>query len=120
MGHDGVFVVSEGDVEEYVKLHCPQVLRLNRKFLCQGFDARNFGESKGLGFNRVLIFPYTGIRNWIQTGEGRHIKGSAPKVYVAVTRARQSVAFVFDGVCRLKDIQVFKTQASDRDSQIDS
>jgi DNA helicase-2/ATP-dependent DNA helicase PcrA len=56
-GHDGVFVVSSADVAAYVERYHPQVLRLDVKTDCQGYPAMNFGESKGLTFERVLIFP---------------------------------------------------------------
>jgi DNA helicase II / ATP-dependent DNA helicase PcrA len=95
-GHDGVFLVSAQSVPEYSKNFCPQVLRLDRKTDCNGYSAMNFGESKGMTFERVLIFPHKAGRKWLASGNYDHVKGSIAKMYVGVSRARHSVAFVFD------------------------
>lgn len=97
-GHDGIFVIPTSAVEEYVKRFQPQVLRYDRRTRCGSLDenARNFGECKGLTFNRVLIFPNGSATKWLTTGKYSHIEASAAKIYVAITRARHSVAFVMD------------------------
>ncbi|MCI5146590.1 MAG: RNA helicase [Candidatus Electrothrix sp. AR3] len=56
--HLGVFVVRSDNVEAYLKKYQPTILRASRssqKTLCNGREAFNFGEAKGMGFNRVLI-----------------------------------------------------------------
>ena len=99
-GHDGVFLVSSADVGEYVKRFAPQVLRYSAATKCDPYEAMNFGESKGLTFERVLIYPHGPARKWLASGDIRHVERSATKMYVAATRARYSVAFVHDGnVC---------------------
>ncbi|WP_332752338.1 UvrD-helicase domain-containing protein [Sphingomonas sp. RB1R13] len=95
--HDGVFLVASADVDEYVKHFSPQVLRHNVKTLCGPHDALNFGEAKGLTFPRVLIFPHGGAKSWLASGKLSFVEKSAARMYVAATRARYSVAFVFDG-----------------------
>lgn len=57
-GHDGIFFVSSSQVSTYVKSYEPQVLRLRVTTDCFGLPAMNFGESKGMTFDRVLIFPH--------------------------------------------------------------
>jgi DNA helicase-2/ATP-dependent DNA helicase PcrA len=57
----------------------------------------NFGESKGLTFERVLIYPHGPARSWLALDVISHVEKSATKMYVAITRAKYSVAFVFDG-----------------------
>jgi DNA helicase-2/ATP-dependent DNA helicase PcrA len=94
--HDGVFLVSDLSVPAYVEKYRPQVLRLDRRTLCNGYAAMTFGESKGMTFDRVLIFPHGKGRQWLGSGKYDHVKDSAAKIYVGVTRARHSVAFVFD------------------------
>jgi DNA helicase-2/ATP-dependent DNA helicase PcrA len=94
--HDGVFSVAENAVEEYVERFSPQVLRYNKKAKSYGYDALNFGSAKGLQFGRVLIVPTEPIKNYLETGDLRHLT-SKDRLHVAVTRARHSVAFVFDG-----------------------
>ena len=53
----------------------------------------NFKVSKGRSFERVLIVPTTGIQNFLSRGKFLE-PGPAANFYVAVTRARQSVAIV--------------------------
>jgi len=103
-GHDGVFVIPRADVAQYVTTYGPQVLRLDRRTKCEGHHARNFGESKGMTFDRVLIFPHKSGRGWLSSGDFQHVAKSAAKLYVGVTRARHSVAFVYDGVVNLPGV----------------
>ena len=105
--HDGVFAVRSVHVEEYRKRYRPQVLRRDRRFGA-GLDAENFGMVKGLGFERVLIVPYSGITKWLGTGDRNHVAGSAEEVYVAITRAYQSVAIIHDGNVVLPGISIFR------------
>ncbi len=95
--HDGVFLVAENAVEEYVQRLSPQVLRYNKRAKSYGCEAINFGIAKGLQFERVLIVPTGPIKEYLKTGDLKHLKTSKDKLHVAVTRARHSVAFVFDG-----------------------
>ena len=67
----------------------------------------NFGDSKGMTFERVLIFPHKKGQHWLRTGDLSHIEGSASKLYVGITRARHSVTFVFDGDCALVEVSHF-------------
>ncbi len=96
-GHDGVFLVGSADVDEYVARYAPQVLRYNAKTSCGSHEAINFGEAKGMTFPRVLIFPHGGAKKWLASGSLTAVEKSVARMYVAVTRARYSVAFVYDG-----------------------
>lgn len=73
------------------------MLRLDRRTACSEQLAMNFGESKGMTFERVLIFPHKGAVEWLTSGNFSKVSGSAAKMCVGITRARTSVAFVFDG-----------------------
>jgi DNA helicase II / ATP-dependent DNA helicase PcrA len=101
--HQGVFAVRASHIEDYIKAYNPVILRWDRrtKKFCDGRTVYNFGESKGLDFERVLIIP-----------PGRHAKflcgdttafddaktdDSRNKLYVGITRARYSVAFIHEG-----------------------
>jgi hypothetical protein len=95
-GHDGVFLVATKNVTEYVRSFQPQCLRYNalagRAF---DLDYLNFKVSKGVTFERVLIVPTGPIAKFITSGI--HLEAnSASSFYVAVTRARQSVAIIMD------------------------
>lgn len=67
----------------------------------------NFGESKGLTFDRVLIFPHGLGKKRLASGDLKHVKDSAAKMYVGVTRARHSIAFVFDGLSGIPGAQAY-------------
>jgi DNA helicase-2/ATP-dependent DNA helicase PcrA len=105
--HDGVFVVAPAHISTYMNRFAPQVLRLDKKTACQELSAMNFGEAKGLTFDRVLIFPHGLGRKWLGSGNLKHVEKSAAKLYVGVTRARYSLAFVFDGNTPIPGVQVY-------------
>lgn len=93
--HDGVFFLKPQDVEAYVSRYAPLVLR-HSTASAKHFDhlePMNFGESKGLGRERVLILPTSAIEAFLQRGTAL-TESQAARFYVAVTRAQQSVAIV--------------------------
>jgi len=110
-GHDGVFIVPTGMVADYVRQFTPQVLRLDKKTPCDNLAAMNFGESKGLTFDRVLIFPHGLGKKWLETGGLKHVEKSVAKMYVGATRARHSLAFVFDGVAKIPGAKAYSWTA---------
>lgn len=91
--HQGVFLVQASDVEAYVKEFAPQALRWNKTETARGLPVRNFGQSKGLTFPRVLIFATGKMEQYMSTGTAL-AEGTIPRFYVAATRARHSVAIV--------------------------
>ena len=94
--HDGVFLVSTQHVTEYVRIFKPQCLRHS---VSSGktfdLDYLNFKVSKGMTYERVLIVPTAPIAKFIASGVYLEAS-SASSFYVAVTRAKQSVAIVLD------------------------
>ncbi|MBY5708092.1 UvrD-helicase domain-containing protein [Rhizobium leguminosarum] len=102
--HDGVFAIRPDEVSEYYRKFNPQVLRLSVKTDCAGLPAMNFGESKGMTFDRVLIFPHKKALKWLETGSYDHVDGVRPELYVGVSRARHSVTFVYDGEIALESV----------------
>jgi ATP-dependent DNA helicase UvrD/PcrA len=95
--HDGVFLVAENTVDEYFLHYHPQVLQHNKKAKPSGYPALNFGVAKGMECDHVLIVPTGPIKKFLKTGDPGPLKGKE-KLHVAITRARHSVAFVYDGV----------------------
>jgi len=95
--HAGVFLVAETAVTKYVERFGPQVLRHDKRTKSYGCEAMNFGIAKGLQFDRVLIVPTVPIKKYLETGDVEHVKKARDKLHVAATRARYSIAFVFDG-----------------------
>lgn len=96
-GHDGVFFVRPTDVDEYIRRYHPTQLRdritVSVNSTCEVY---NFGESKGLTFSRVLIYPTKPILDWIKDNNSHLAFQSRSKFYVAVTRAEHSVAILYD------------------------
>jgi DNA helicase-2/ATP-dependent DNA helicase PcrA len=103
-GHDGVFLVPEESVGEYISKYSPMILRYDKTTNCCNYGAINFGDSKGLESARVLIFPNGPIRKYLATGDSEYVKRSRAKFYVAITRAKYSVAFVYSGQCKKERI----------------
>lgn len=105
--HLGIFTVKPADAKAYLAKYDPVILRLGRNTrpdLCEGKRAHNFGEAKGMGFDRVFIVttePYAkflaGDRTDIDDGKTDRSKNA---LYVAITRARYSVAFLYDGALK--------------------
>lgn len=94
--HDGVFAVRRGDIESYMDTYDVQPLRYNRRTKCERGEPLNFGASKGMTFERTLIYPHGPLREFLLTGTLEKAGKEIEKIYVAVTRARQSVAFVVE------------------------
>ncbi|MCB0742554.1 MAG: UvrD-helicase domain-containing protein [Ignavibacteriae bacterium] len=95
--HDGVFLVRPVDVNEYLKTYSPVQLRENIKTeVNQNYRVMNFGESKGLSFDRVLIYPTNPILKWFADNNSELAVTSRSKLYVALTRARYSVGIICD------------------------
>ncbi|MFI7434260.1 UvrD-helicase domain-containing protein [Micromonospora haikouensis] len=92
-GHDGVFKVAEDDVLAYVAKYSPKVLRDRVTASTLGLPAMNIGLSKGSTFDRVLIFPTQPMLKYLRTADLAALR-AFDRLYVAVTRARHSVAFV--------------------------
>lgn len=93
-GHDGVFLVRQGDVERYFDTFAPQTLQWSKAGAARVGCPLNFGDSKGMTFERVLIYPHAKFQKFLKTGQMELEGQSKTKTYVAVTRARQSVAVV--------------------------
>lgn len=92
-GHDGIFQISSSAVDEYIGKFNPKVLRYDKRIDTQGHDAINIGVSKGRTYDRVLIFPTKKMLKYLDTQRPSDA-GDITKLYIAVTRARHSVAFV--------------------------
>ena len=90
--HSGIFLVMESDVSAYARYE-PQALRWDKRNKALGLAALNFGQSKGLSFDRVLVFPTSPISKYLESGIQLEA-GSKSRLYVGITRARHSVAFV--------------------------
>lgn len=94
-GHDGIFLVRERDVEAYLHAFAPMQLRYSRRTsVSDSRTVMNFGESKGLTFERVLIYPTKTFVGWLKDGTTELKPDVRAKCYVALTRARSSAGIV--------------------------
>lgn len=91
--HQGIFLIKEEHVNMYCKKYKP-VIRLHYKEA--EHPDLNYGASKGLGFDRVLIYPTDKIKTYLKTGNLAEIETIKAKFYVSITRARHSVGIVCD------------------------
>lgn len=99
--HLGAFIVKQSDVTDYISAFDPMVLRWNvrsgTKILPSTARCYNFGSSKGLGFDRVLILPAESQISFVLGNMDPFAEGSETaqnKMYVAITRARYSLGFI--------------------------
>jgi len=94
--HDGVYLVRTEHVYEYFARYNPQCLR-NSKTSAKHLDLpfQNFKAVKGATYERVLIAPTQNIEKFIKK-ETPLESTAATAFYVAVTRAKQSLAIIVD------------------------
>jgi len=90
--HEGIFLIKEEDIKEYCEKYSPTILRFNKAI----YPELNFGKSKGLSFDNVLVYPTDKIREYLKEGNISKIETVKAKFYVALTRARYSVGIVCD------------------------
>ena len=93
--HDGLFYVKNENLKKYLNRYKPVVL-VYGKNSCNDLEisikTMNFGISKGLTFDRVLIKPTEKIMNFLKYGSIP--EKAKEKLYIAITRARYSVGFI--------------------------
>lgn len=90
---EGIHAVKNADIDQYCRSFVDGVQILHYKNSL--YPDLNFGESKGKSFGRVLIHPTKDMLLWL-TGKGDFESDlTRAKFYVALTRARYSVGFVY-------------------------
>ena len=97
-GHDGVFLVKMNDIKDYLLNFNPMQLRdsVRTKEIDENYRVITFGKSKGLEFERVLIYPTKPFVAWLKDNNSELQPTSRSKFYVAITRASCSVGIVCD------------------------
>ena len=93
--HDGLFYVKNENLKKYLNRYKPVVLVYGKNScndLKTSIKTMNFGISKGLTFDRVLIKPTEKIMNFLKYGSIP--EKAKEKLYIAITRARYSVGFI--------------------------
>lgn len=90
--HEGIYLIRESELSSYIRTYKPQILRYSQAI----YPELNFGISKGLTFERVLIYPTAKMKEYIKDGDLKKINSICAKLYVAITRAKYSVGIVYD------------------------
>ncbi len=108
-GHDGVFLVKADEVYSYLEEYRDvlQIRESRRTSVNENYPVLNMGEAKGITCNRVLIYPTADMLKWIGNNSTQLKPTTKSKFYVALTRARYSVAIV------CKDEGLYKKELSD-------
>lgn len=107
--HDGVFLVEESLVDNYLLEYQPMQLRYSVKTMVNNnYSVLTFGKSKGLTFRRVLIYPTGPMVDWLINKQNELKPEPKAKFYVALTRAKYSVGIVLKREM-LKEIDGFDT-----------
>ncbi len=109
--HDGVFAVREKDIKEYRARYNPQTLQLKRTRREVPGCPINYGAAKGMTFERVLLYAHKGFLDMIKSDDVSKLGPSdetKAKIYVGITRARQSVGIVVPDRFTPASIPVFE------------
>lgn len=94
----GLYIVWRNDLPRYFETGRPVQLRWgsNAKVASAVLPMITFGRSKGLGFDRVVVYPTQNMMSWLKDPKGKLEGEARAKLYVALTRARHVLAVVFD------------------------
>lgn len=94
----GVFILPTADYTHYLANRKPMQLRdrIDTKGIDHAAPVMNFGESKGRGFDHVVIIPTGPMCDWLAKPTSDLKPQSRARFYVALTRARHSVAIAMD------------------------
>ena len=96
-GHDGIHMVEIKKCQQYIEEFNPTQLRWDARTEVVGnVKTLNFGISKGLTFERVLIYPTKDMLTWTNNNNSTLSSGARAKFYVGITRAKFSVGIVYD------------------------
>ena len=105
--HKGVFLIRHKDVGEYLQTFKPTQLVWSKSTKVDPkYSSLTFGKSKGKTLDRVVIYPTPNMIKWIKdnsydfteiyNGKKRQINDVKQKFYVALTRAKHSVAIIYE------------------------
>lgn len=96
VAHSGIFALAIDDAEAYQRSYEPLCLRHNASsWRDVSLPFVNIGVSKGMGADHVLVAPTAKMAEFVRLGSPLDAS-AACSLYVAVTRARHSLAFLSD------------------------
>ena len=95
--HHGVWLIEESHIGKYIHRFHPACYRDSKRTKLVGTDsATNFGLCKGATEDHVLIFPTGPMKKFWKDKTNNLAEKSRMDAYVAITRARWSVAIYVD------------------------
>ena len=116
INHQGIYLIDQDNRDEYIQMFSPIQLRHHKKVgVSDASPCCNFGNSKGKSFDRVLIYPTGTIKAWLKNRNLELKETTKAKLYVAITRARYSVAFVLskEDCSAISDIPIWQPVIKD-------
>ncbi len=111
----GVYQITEDDAEKYIQFFKPSILKYDINTPTLNHPSINFGVSKGMTLDRVLIFPNGPLSKFLLNPSNK-LK-SPDRYYVGVTRAKYSLAFVVKKL--IEDKYFKKTKIHIEDCEIE-
>ena len=108
--HQGVFVVRTIDLKKYLSKYNPIQLRYNKKTkIMPEYKFENYRNSKGTTYLRTLIYPTKKFEDYLKYKKKINEIPTKNALYVAISRAVNSVAIVYDGeINKELNIKVWK------------
>lgn len=97
--NSGVYIIDPKYLSDYCNFYNPTILRYERDIqipFSHNCQVLNYGNSKGLTLDRVVIIPVGTVLPFIQKGTNITSPQTKSKFYVACTRARHSVVFAIE------------------------
>lgn len=116
--NQGIFLVDFDDIEIYLKQSGATCLVLDQRVRAKILGhprVFNFGECKGLTFEDTLIVCPGPLEKFLISGE--KLTSNVAKYYIAVTRARQSVAFAVKNIDKVAAMHPDWTRWSNPDKK---
>lgn len=95
----GVYIIDPKYLSDYCSFYSPTILRYDRDStipFSHNCQVLNYGNSKGLTLDRVIIIPVGTVLPFIKKGANITSPQTKSKFYVACTRAQYSVVFAIE------------------------
>lgn len=104
--HQGVYIINKEDIDKYLEKYNPtQLIYDSRTKINKNYKSMTYGKSKGATYERVLLYPTGELKKYLK-GQKCKIEGiTKNKLYVAMTRAVNSLTFVCDTLDNAFDLK---------------
>lgn len=114
----GVFIIDPKYLSDYCDYYNPTVLRYDcdaKIPFSHNCPVLNYGNSKGLTIDRVVIIPVSTVLPFVKKGTMITSPQTKSKFYVACTRARYSVVFAIENLTEAEHFQRCTLKIGDRE-----